>query len=127
MNGLWLAQAGETEPAPPLAGDVRSDVCNDILYGAGFSGNGVGPSLLGARILASLVLGTRDEWAEGGLTRGAASRLPPEPIRYLGGAAVRRAVARKERAEDAGRRPGRPTRLLASLAPVTRGAKSGLT
>ena len=31
-------------------------------YGAGYSGNGVGPSWLGGQILASLALGTRDEW-----------------------------------------------------------------
>ena len=33
-----------------------------IHYGAGYSGNGVGPSWLGGQILASLALGVMDEW-----------------------------------------------------------------
>ena len=33
-----------------------------IHYGAGYSGNGVGPSWLGGQILASLALGAADEW-----------------------------------------------------------------
>jgi hypothetical protein len=33
-----------------------------IHYGAGYTGNGVGPSWLGGQILASFVLGADDEW-----------------------------------------------------------------
>jgi hypothetical protein len=44
--------------------------------------------------------------------------IPPEPIRYVGGRLVRGAVARKERAEDAGRRPALLDRTLARLAPT---------
>src|SRR5438105_3836933 len=75
------------------------------------------PSFLGGRILASLALGTDDEWAGSGLVRRAGG-LPPEPIRYLGGKVVRSAVARKERAEDAERAPRRVDLLLAGLAPA---------
>jgi glycine/D-amino acid oxidase-like deaminating enzyme len=88
-----------------------------ILVGAGYSGNGVGPSLLGGRILASLALGLHDEWAAAGLVRRAGG-LPAEPIRYLGGKVVRAAVARMERAEDAERKPRRIDRVLAGLAPA---------
>ncbi len=90
----------------------------DVLYGLGYSGNGVGPSLLGGRILASLVLETDDEWAASALAAGPSGRFPPEPVRYLGGLLVRAAVARSERAEDAGRRPGLVVGRLASLAPA---------
>jgi hypothetical protein len=45
--------------------------------------------------------------------------LPPEPWRKLGGEAVRRLVARKERAEERGRRPDRPTRAGAGLSWLT--------
>lgn len=89
----------------------------DLLVGAGYSGNGVGPSVLGGRVLASLALRHDDEWSSCGLVGRAAGGFPPEPARYLGGLAVRAAVARKEDAEDAGRRPTRLDRALAGLAP----------
>ena len=90
----------------------------DLLCGAGYSGNGVGPSALGGRILASLTLGLDDEWSRCGLVRAPPPGLPGEPWRYLGGRVVRGAVARKERAEDANRQPGRLDRALAGLAPA---------
>jgi glycine/D-amino acid oxidase-like deaminating enzyme len=89
----------------------------DLLAGAGFSGNGVGPSLLGGKILASMALGRQDEWATCGLARQPVRGLPPEPIRGVGGRLVRSAIARKELAEDEGRRPRMVDRSLARLAP----------
>ncbi|MBV9003104.1 MAG: hypothetical protein JO181_00490, partial [Solirubrobacterales bacterium] len=89
----------------------------DLVCGAGYSGNGVGPSVLGGRILASLALGLDDEWAACGLVRRPPRGLPGEPWKYLGGRLVRGAVARKERAEDCGRPPARVDRALAGLAP----------
>jgi len=88
-----------------------------VVYGLGFSGNGVAPALLAGRVLASLALGREDEWSGCGLTGGPPGRFPPEPIRFLGGQLVRRAVARKERREDAERPVGPFTRSLAALAP----------
>ena len=91
----------------------------DIVCGAGYSGNGVGPSRLGGRILASLALELEDEWSSCGLARAPTGGwLPPEPLRYLGGRLVREAVARKERAEDEGRRASRRTLAIAKLAPA---------
>ena len=61
-------------------------------YAFGFTGNGVGPSQLAGRTLASLALDRRDE-----LTRlpivgaDAGAWVPPEPLAWLGGAAVRSA------------------------------------
>ena len=89
----------------------------DVFAGAGYSGNGVGPSYLGGRVLASLALGRDDEWSQAGLVQSPVGRFPPEPIRYVGGVLVRSAVVRKERAEDAGERTGRLATWLASLAP----------
>jgi putative aminophosphonate oxidoreductase len=92
---------------------------DDIVVGAGYSGNGVGPSRLGGRILASLALHHDDEWARCGLARPPTGGwLPPEPLRYAGGKLVRAAVARKERAEDDDRRPDRATLALARMAPA---------
>lgn len=90
----------------------------DLLVGAGYSGNGVGPSALGGRILASLALEREDEWSGCGLVGMPRGGFPPEPARYVGGLAVRAAVARKEDAEDAGRPVARLDRMLTGLAPA---------
>jgi glycine/D-amino acid oxidase-like deaminating enzyme len=86
-----------------------------IHYGAGYTGNGVGPSWLGGQILASLALGADDEWSRLPLVSRSLKRLPPEPFNYLGGRLVRSAMLSVEDAEEAGRRPSAPARLVASL------------
>jgi hypothetical protein len=91
----------------------------DLLFGAGYSGNGVGPSLLGGRILASLALGADDEWSSTGLTEAPKGSLPYEPARLAGGVLVRTAIARKERAEDASRPPAAVDAMLARLDPTS--------
>ena len=70
-------------------------------------GNGVGPSWLGGQILASLALGTRDEWSSLPLVERPARRLPPEPLRYVGGRLVRWGTLSVEESHGAGRRPHR--------------------
>jgi putative aminophosphonate oxidoreductase len=90
----------------------------DVIAGGGYSGNGVGPSYLGGRILASLALGLDDEWARAGLVGPAPGAFPPEPLRFVGGLLVREAVKAKERAEDEGRAPGRVALGIARLAPA---------
>ncbi len=91
----------------------------DIVYAAGFSGNGVGPTFVVARMLASLALERRDEWSECPLVRRPLRHFPPEPIRFIGGQLVGAAIAAKDRAEDAGREPGPLTRAFASFAPAS--------
>ena len=115
----WRGPVARTATGLPFFGRLAGAPA--IVYGHGYSGNGVGPSYLGGRILASLALGRRDEWAETPLARGAQGLLPPDPIRYVGGLLVRRAVMAKDRAEDAGRAPSALVRRLAGFAP------SGLT
>src|SRR5262249_30577125 len=90
----------------------------DIVYGLGFSGHGVGgPTMMGGRILAALSRETNDEWSRCALVRERVDEFPIEPFRYLGAIAVRGALRRKERLEDAGGRPDRFTCYLAGLAP----------
>lgn len=67
-----------------------------VYYGAGFSGNGVAPSALVGRILGRLAVGLADEDTEGALAQGPPSYWPPEPLRSVGGAAVRALVGRAE-------------------------------
>lgn len=97
----------------------------DVIAAAGFSGNGVGPSYVAGRILAAMVRGEESDWADPRPSKALCRRLPPEPLRFAGGIAVRAAIARKERAEDAGRSPGAMTLRVAALDPtsfVDRGA-----
>jgi glycine/D-amino acid oxidase-like deaminating enzyme len=86
-----------------------------IHYGAGYSGNGVGPSWVGGQILASLALGANDEWARLPLVGRELRPLPPEPIRYLGGGLVRAAILRSEAAEEHGRRASLVARAVRAL------------
>ncbi|MFN8159808.1 MAG: FAD-dependent oxidoreductase [Solirubrobacterales bacterium] len=88
----------------------------EIFVGVGFSGNGVGPSYLGAALLAGQVLERGD--ADDVLRMPPRGSLPPEPARYVGGNLVRKAIARKEAREDSGRPPRRLDAWLAGLDPT---------
>jgi glycine/D-amino acid oxidase-like deaminating enzyme len=76
-----------------------------IHYGAGYSGHGVGPSWLGGQILARLVQGVDDELTRLPLVTRRVPKLPPEPLRRLGGGLVRASIMACEEAEEEGRRP----------------------
>jgi glycine/D-amino acid oxidase-like deaminating enzyme len=86
-----------------------------VHHGFGFTGNGVGPSYLGGEILARLALDRRDERTRLAIVEPARKLFPPEPFRYAGGSLIRRALMAKDAAEDEGREPAAPTRLVASL------------
>jgi glycine/D-amino acid oxidase-like deaminating enzyme len=96
----------------PFFGTVHG---SRVHYGAGYSGNGVGPSWLGGQILARLALGVEDELTALPLVNRSIRPLPPEPIKRLGGGLVRGAALRAEEAEQAGRRPAFPLRAIAAL------------
>ena len=119
----WRGPVTRTATGLPFFGRLPRHP--NIVYGHGYSGNGVGPSHVGARILASLALGREDEWSTCPLARGPLGRFPPEPFRYVGAGVVRAAVARKERAEDAGNKPGLVDAVLAGLAPAGLVPKKG--
>ena len=112
----WSGPIDRAYDSLPVLGHLKHHP--NILYGIGWSGNGVGPSRLGGRILASLALGRDDEWTRSPLVGRRCKAFPPEPFRHLGGRMVRQAVIRKERAELRGRVPAMLDRLLARLAPA---------
>lgn len=112
----WMGPIDRSKVGLPYFGAL--DGQPNVLYGVGFSGNGVAPCHVGGKILASLALEKKDEWATCGLVRPLGHDFPPEPIRYFGGKLVRRAIAATDAAADANRTPGPLTRYLAGFAPA---------
>ena len=84
-------------------------------HGFGFTGNGVGLSYLGGEILARLALDRRDERTQLAIVEPDRKLFPSEPFRYAGGSLIRRALVAKDAAEDEGREPSLPTRVVTSL------------
>jgi glycine/D-amino acid oxidase-like deaminating enzyme len=82
---------------------------------AGYTGNGVGPSYMVGRALASLALDRRDEHSRLPIVDPSPRRVPPEPLHWLGGEAIRRALNRKENAELAGQAPDPLSALVARV------------
>ena len=82
---------------------------------AGYTGNGVGPSHMVGRTLASLALGRRDEPSRLAFVEPSPRRVPPEPFHWVGGEAIRRGIMAKEEAELAGRKPGRVSSTVARV------------
>ena len=86
-----------------------------IHHGFGFTGNGVGPSYLGGEILARLALDRRDHLTGLAIVDPDSKRMPPEPLRWAGGSAIRAALVRRDAAYDRGESPDPLTRFVASL------------
>ncbi|MEA2428843.1 MAG: hypothetical protein QOF37_2471 [Thermoleophilaceae bacterium] len=115
VTDAWGGAVDRSQDGLPFFGSLHGRT--PVHYGVGYSGNGVAPSLLGGRVLASMATGRDDEWAGSGLVGGVPGKFPPEPVRFLGGSLVKGAVAHKERREDHDRAVDPITRALAKLAP----------
>lgn len=75
-----------------------------VHWGHGYSGEGVGPSWLGGRILAALALDRVDDPVLAlPLVGSRPRRFPPEPFRFVGARVIREAIVAKESADDRGR------------------------
>jgi glycine/D-amino acid oxidase-like deaminating enzyme len=81
----------------------------------GYTGNGVGPSHLAARSLASLALGRRDAAARWAWIDPPPRNVPPEPLRVAGATVLRAALARSEAAAENGGRADPVSEALAAL------------
>ena len=86
-----------------------------VHHGFGFTGNGVGPSYLGGEILARLALDRRDDLTGLALVDPESKLMPPEPLRWAGGTAIRAALVRRDAAYDSAKDPGPLTAFVASL------------
>jgi glycine/D-amino acid oxidase-like deaminating enzyme len=84
-----------------------------VHFAVGYTGNGVGPSQMAGRTLASLALDRRDEYTRLPVVdAGPGARVPPEPFTWLGGSVVRSALIRRERAEERGETADPLTRAI---------------
>jgi putative aminophosphonate oxidoreductase len=112
----WSGPIDRSADGLPLLGYLGGR--RNILYGVGWSGNGVGPSLLGGKVLAAHALGRDDEFGRFPLWDRHAGSFPPDPIRYIGAHIVREAVRRKELREQREQRPNAIFNWLARFVPA---------
>lgn len=105
------AWGGPIDVSPTHLPMIRS-LGDRVFSGFGYTGNGVGPSQMLGRSLASLALDRSDPESRLAFIDPPRAAVPPEPLRWIGGAAIRAAILRKERLEEEGRRPDPLTRAL---------------
>jgi len=108
------AWGGPIDVSPTHLPLIRS-VGKRSFAGFGYTGHGVGPSQMVGHALASLALDRRDEFSSLPLVDPPPVHVPPEPFRYAGGSIIRRAIMRKELAEEEDRAPGRITRMVSGI------------
>ncbi len=99
----WGGPVERTQHGTPWVGSLGPH--DNIHYGTGYSGNGVCPTQLIGRTLASVALGLEDEYSASPLVSEPPSYLPPEPARSVGARAVRAAIGRCEARADLGLKP----------------------
>jgi len=97
----WEGAIDVSSDRLPVLGTVPG---SRVHYGLGYTGNGVGPSWLVGRALASLALGEPNASA---LAARHVPRLPPKPLSALGARVVRHALLAVDEAETTERRPPR--------------------
>ena len=114
-RGVAHAWGGPIDVSPthlPALVPIRSDRVHGVF---GYTGNGVGPSLMMGRAAASLALGRRDEHARLPLVDAAPMRVPTGLASWLGGNAIRAALVAKEAAEERGETAGPLSSGLAGI------------
>jgi glycine/D-amino acid oxidase-like deaminating enzyme len=95
----------------------------NVHAGLGFSGHGLAATKLGGKTLASLVLGSEDEWSTLPVVGPPARKVPPEPLRWPLVRAAIWGLESGDRREAAGRRRGL-VRSVIGNAPV--GYRAGI-
>jgi glycine/D-amino acid oxidase-like deaminating enzyme len=78
----------------------------NVYYAQGYTGNGVAPTHLAGQVLADLITGADTDNVRLPMVNARPRAFPPEPLRSLGAAVVRRAMIAKETAEERGQKPG---------------------
>ena len=112
-RGIAHAWGGPIDVSPSHIPQIGSFPGAPVHYAFGFTGNGVGPSHLAGRALASLALERRDEHSRLPIVGSEAGAwVPPEPLAWLGGNVVRSALVRVERAAEEGEQPDALSRAV---------------
>ena len=110
----WNGPSERTKTGFPFFGYHPKN--KNIIYGFGYSGNGILPTYVGGEILSSMALEEKNEWAMSNFCKGPIKQFPPEPFRWIGSIIIRNAVRRKEKAEQNDRNPNWIDQQLAKLA-----------
>jgi glycine/D-amino acid oxidase-like deaminating enzyme len=84
----------------------RTQRPGNVHVGLGFSGHGLSQTMVGGKILASLVLGADDDWSSLPVVGPGLGKAPPEPLRYPAVRAAAWALERGDRREEGGRSRG---------------------
>jgi glycine/D-amino acid oxidase-like deaminating enzyme len=114
-RGITHAWGGPIDASPthlPLVLPLRG---GNAFAAAGYTGNGVGPSHMVGRTLASLALDRRDDHSNLAFVDPSPPKVPPEPFSWLGGETIRAGIVHKEKAEQAGHAPSPVSSLLARV------------
>jgi glycine/D-amino acid oxidase-like deaminating enzyme len=107
------AWGGPSDVSPSHIPQIGTLPDMPVHFAFGYTGNGVGPTNLAGRTLASLAQGRADELTALPIVgAGPGAWVPPEPLAWLGGSVVRGAMVRREHAEDMGERAGPVTRAV---------------
>jgi glycine/D-amino acid oxidase-like deaminating enzyme len=109
------AWGGPIDASPTHLPAVTSLPRSRAWVAAGFTGNGVGPTNMVGRTLASLALDRTDDPTRLAFVDAKNPRVPPEPFHWIGGEAIRMGIGSKEYAERAGLKPGRIASAVAKV------------
>jgi hypothetical protein len=106
LEGVRFTHAwgGPIDQTPSFLPFYRTLPPGDVHAGLGFSGHGLSQTMVGSRILASMVLGVQDRWTSLPVVGDELGKVPPEPFRYPAIKVVGWALERGDRRADA-RRP----------------------
>jgi glycine/D-amino acid oxidase-like deaminating enzyme len=109
------AWGGPIDASPTHLPTVTALGAGRAFVAAGYTGNGVGPSNMVGRTLASLALDRDDDHTHLAFVDAKTPRVPPEPFHWLGGESIRLAIEKKEQAEMQGHQPGRLSSAIAKV------------
>jgi glycine/D-amino acid oxidase-like deaminating enzyme len=109
------AWGGPIDASPTHLPAISTLGQGNAFVAAGYTGNGVGPSNMVGRTLASLALGRDDDHTHLAFVDPKAPRVPPEPFHWIGGESIRFAMERKEQAEMQGHQPGQLASAVAKV------------
>jgi glycine/D-amino acid oxidase-like deaminating enzyme len=102
ISHAWAGPVDRSHDGVPLLGYL--DRRRRVYYAAGLSGNGIGPSLLLAKMVSRTMMRCDDEFQSLGNLFDSRRRpsFPYEPLRFIGGRIVRASVLKKESLEEKG-------------------------